>query len=161
MHTATRSLKNEKWNSSHSSEPARLCLQYWVQFWFPQFKGRIRLERAQRKVTKMFKGLLNLSHEEILKALGSFSLGKRRLNGRTHHSCPVLKEGEGSLFRRSHTEDKKQHIQVALGEVASQERNFFTTRAKSHCDNIPSDVAEFLSLDIFKIWLDRLPDILI
>lgn len=81
MHTATRSLKNEKWNSSHSSGPARLCLQYWVQFWFPQFKGRIRLERVQRKVTKMFKGLLNLSHEEILKALGSFSQGREGLMG--------------------------------------------------------------------------------
>lgn len=65
----------------------------------------------------MFKELLNLSHEEILKALGFSSPGKRRLNGGTHHSFPVLKEGKSSLFTRSHTEDKRQHIQVVLGQV--------------------------------------------
>lgn len=69
----------------------------------------------------MLKGLLNLSLEERQKASGFFSLGKRRrLNGRIHYSIPVLKEGEGSFFTRSHTEDKRQHIQVVLGEVSSQ-----------------------------------------
>lgn len=72
-----------------------------------------------KEVTEIFKGLFNLPHEERLKALGFFSLGK--VQWETHYSFPVLKKGEGSLITRSRTEDKRQQLQVALEEVSSQE----------------------------------------
>ena len=57
-------------------------LECCVQVWVPQFKkDRELLERAQWRVTEMVRGLEHLPHNEWLRALGLFSLGRRRSRG--------------------------------------------------------------------------------
>ncbi|GAB0182370.1 mitochondrial enolase superfamily member 1 [Grus japonensis] len=96
-------------------------LEYSVPFWSSLYKKDVdRLERVQRRATRMTKGLGSLPYEERLRGLGLFSLDKRRLRGDLITLFPYLKGGykeDGdSLFRRSHMEKTRGNgCKVLLG----------------------------------------------
>ncbi|PKU40682.1 hypothetical protein llap_9015 [Limosa lapponica baueri] len=144
----------------------RTHLEHCVQFWSLQYKKDVdRLERVQRRASKVIKGLGSLPYEERLKELRFFSLKKRRLRGDLITMFQYLKGGykeDGdSFFTRSHMEKKRDDgYELLLGIFQLDTRGtLFTMRKISHWNNLPREEVD--SLDTFKIWLDRVLDHLV
>ncbi|KAK4823879.1 hypothetical protein QYF61_007827 [Mycteria americana] len=83
-----------------------------------------------------------MAYEETLKELDLFSLEKRKL--------------KGDLITEPRRKDKGQWVQVAPAEVSSQyKKEIFTVRTINHWNNLPRDVVESSSLEVFKMLFVR------
>jgi len=121
-----------------------------------------RLEKVQRRATKTMKGLGSLPQDERLRELDSFTLEKRRLRGDPITIFQYLKGGykeEGdSFFTRSHTEKMRGNGYILLlGRFQLDTRGkFYTRQTISPWNNLPRDVVDSPTPDIFNIQLDML-----
>jgi hypothetical protein len=137
-------------------------LEYNVQLWSPFLKKDIdKMERIQRRATKMIPELRNKSYEERLKDLDIHSLETRRLSGRLIETYKILNNfvniDPNSLFipdpnirtRSNGCKLRKMRLQTNVS------RNFFNHGIVDEWNRLPEAVVKSKSIDAFKAWLDK------
>ena len=136
-------------------------LEYAIQFWSPHYRKDIeRLEKVQRRATKLIPGLRNKPYEERLKELKLFSLEKRRLRGDLIEVFKILNkmvnvEADNLFHMQTDTRTrnngwklKGKRFNTDIGKY------WFTNRVIEHWNRLPPSVVNAQTIDTFKKQLD-------
>ena len=133
-------------------------LEYCVQFWVPPFKKDIdKLERVQRRATRMVEGLESKPYEERLRELGMCNLEKTRARSDMIAVFNYIKgrhvEEGANLFTatlETRTRSKGSKLEERSFHLNSR-KNFLMVRAVCQWNMLPWRMVKSPSLEIFRI----------
>jgi len=137
-------------------------LEYCAQFWSPHYRKDVeKIERVQRRFTRMLPGLSGMPYEDRLRQLGLFSLERRRMRGDLIEVYKMLRGidrvDSQRLFPRVEMAATRGHrFKVLGGRYRGNVRGkFFTQRVVGEWNRLPSVVVEANSIGSFKRLLDE------
>lgn len=140
----------------------RPIMEYCVQAWCPYYQKDIaKLERVQRRVTKMIPSLRNKSYEERLRELHLFPLQHRRLRGDLIQVFKIIKGIDNMDCSKYFSIDNSNYTRgngckiIGKSFNSNESKNFFFNRIVNLWNGLPRDVIECNSVDTFKHHLDK------
>jgi len=130
-----------------------------IQSWSPYLRGDIdKLEKVQRRATRLIAGYKKSSYGERLRRLGLTTLEQRRLRGDLIENCYGQR-------KKSAVANSSRRIQVTTTQEATAtsyrpttrchrdlRKNFFSQRVVHHWNELPDSV---VTASTFKNHLDR------
>ena len=154
--------KSEKVIRTLYNSLVRPHLEYCVQFWSPYYRKDIdKLERVQRRVTKMIPRLRNKPYEERLKELNLFSLSKRRLRGDLIEVYKMFKGFDNIniddylTVDRTHATRSNGYKIVGKRFTSNEAKHFFFNRIVNVWNGLPANIADCNTIETFKKRLDK------
>ena len=158
----TFEFKSEKVILTLYNSLVRPQLEYCVQFWSPYYRKDIeKLEKIQRRVTKMIPRLRNKPYEERLEALNLFSLTKRRIRGDLIEVFKIF-HGYNNLdvnkyFTIDHsTITRNNGFKITPKRFKTHEaKHFFFNRIVNIWNKLPSEIVNSTSIASFKNKIDK------
>ena len=158
----TFTFKSEKVILTLYNSLVRPHLEYCVQFWSPYYRKDIeKLERIQRRVTKMIPRLRNKPYEERLKELNLFSLTKRRLRGDLITVFKIFRGftniNPNDYFSTDESRITRSNGFKIIGKrfETNEAKYFFFNRIVNVWNGLPSNVVNSITIETFKTRLDN------
>ena len=140
----------------------RPIMEYCVQAWCPYYQKDIaKLERVQRRVTKMIPSLRNKPYEERLKELDLFPLEHRRLRGDLIQVFKIIRGIDNMDCNKYFSIDNSNYTRgngcKIIGKPfnSNESKNFFFNRIVNLWNGLPRDVVECNTVDTFKRHFDK------
>ena len=140
----------------------RPILDYCIPAWRPYFKRDIgKLEKLQKRFTKMIAGCKNLKYEQRLMKLGLTSLQTRHYRADMIQTFKVLNDCNNKIYpvgflslaeRAGRKNSKKLYKKRNFLEVS---RNGFTSRVVDKWNELPETVVSAEDVNVFKGRLDN------
>ena len=138
-------------------------LEYCIQAWLPYLKKDInKLEKVQRRATKLIPRLSRLQYEERLKRLRLYPLEKKRFRGDLIETYKILTGKEENVnpdlfFKRATTSNLRGNsMKLFKGRSRLvQRQNFFSQRVVNYWNNLPESVVTSGTTYTFKNRLDK------
>ena len=154
--------KSEKIMLKLYNSLVRPHLEYCVQFWSPYYQKDInKLERVQRRLTKMIPRLRNMTYEERLKILKLFPLSIRRMRGDLIEVFKMFKGFDNvsanNYFSLDRSNRRRHHDFKIIGKrfSSNESKHFFFNRVVNVWNSLPSAVVDSNTLATFKNRLDK------
>jgi len=137
-------------------------LEYAVSFWSPHYRRDIdKLERVQRRATKLIPELRGRTYEERLRMLGLTTLEKRRLKLQLVETYKYLNgyttaNAEG-LFQRDHNQRLRNNGRKLVNRRfnTTVAQNFFPIKITAIWNQLPENVVQSDTVKTFKARLDK------
>ena len=137
-------------------------LEYCVQAWCPYYHKDIdKLERVQRRVTKMIPNLRNKPYEERLKELNLFPLTQRRLRGDLIQVFKIIKGIDNMDCSKYFTIDHSNYTRgngckiVGKAFNSHESKNNFFHRVVNLWNGLPREVIDCNTVETFKCRIDK------
>lgn len=136
-------------------------LEYCVQFWSPLYNyDRQKLEKIQKRATKMIPEVRHMEYEDRLKHLNLFSLDKRRERGDLIQTFKIIKKLDNVdpsfYFSKNVLNTRNNGYKLAKADFKSSiGGHFFTNRVFDKWNSLPPRAVECDKLELFKKRIDE------